>query len=252
MRRRTLLCYHYLLGCWLPPMTGFEYASLPGSGPVTGMSAATWATSGGGSISSSPGADGVPQGTFSLGTVQSASLTTVTIQPGPDIPELYTEGSGLSGMPVAVFSPAGLWQWRRIASNNATTITLDTLNGAPWSVVPQPGWPILVGGIEWYWYTPYYDVDVPEMKKRGAWLTMQMRTAVPSHVLLVDVYVNENPAPDAPAVLSVGRDGAVVGIGHLGHGGVGRRRAHGAQAACDPELLHHPVPLRELLPAPAD
>jgi hypothetical protein len=50
----------------------------------------------------------------------------------------YTGGSGLAGLPVAVaLARRAVWQWRRIQSNTATTITLDVTNDNPWTTTPR-------------------------------------------------------------------------------------------------------------------
>jgi hypothetical protein len=88
----------------------------------------------------------------------------------------YTTGDGLAGVPVAVQDPAtGLWQWRRIASNTATVLTLDTTHGTIWSDTPAAGWDYLVGGIQWWQQSPWMDGGAPLERKRGHWLELQTK-----------------------------------------------------------------------------
>lgn len=162
-RLRTLLAYHYLLGAWLPPITGLEYRSVcqytDSSGDLGVYAGDMW-----GRVYElfSGTVEGVPSGTV-IGTVTAAAADSVTAAAAA----FYTTGSGLAGMPVAVRSASsGRWQWRTIASNTGTQITLDTTNGSPFSPVPQAGDEVIVGGIDWYWWTPWLDSDIPHVMKK--------------------------------------------------------------------------------------
>lgn len=182
VRKRTLLAYHYLLGVWLPPITGLEYGAL------------TQYTTNAGVLGVYVGdywgrvyqlfqtdRDGLPVSPSNLtkqGTVTSATANTLT----DSTANFYTTGSGLVGMPVAVRSPAGVWQWRRIFSNTGTSITIDTTNGTAWTNVPQAPtptatWTYILAGIEWYWTTPILDGGNPGRQKRAHWLQVQQTPA---------------------------------------------------------------------------
>lgn len=181
LRKRTLLAYHYDLDAWLPPITGLEYGSLAQyltpAGTIGVYMGDEW-----GRVYElfSGNRDGVPSGT-KQGTVTAATPNTLTDSGAA----FFTTGAGLAGMPVAVRSSAGAWQWRRIASNTATELTLDTTNGAPWSSVPVAGDTYIVGGIEWHWWTPWLDMQRPELRKSGQWLFLQVKPSSSSHVVEV-------------------------------------------------------------------
>jgi len=170
-RRRTLLAYHTLLGCWLPPITGLEYGSLS---PFTDSNSALGLYLGDywGRIYElfSGSREGVPSGTVSA-PITGSSASTATCSSAT----FYTTGSGLAGLPVAAVSPAGVWQWRRIQSNTATQITLDTTNDAPWTTTPATDgtWTLVVGGIDWFWRTPWLDFGAPHKQKKGGFVYVQ-------------------------------------------------------------------------------
>jgi hypothetical protein len=117
------------------------------------------------------------------GTVTSAASGTLT----DSTASFYTTGDGLAGVPVAVRSPSGAWQWRRIASNTATELTLDTTNDASWQPTPSAGWTYLVGGIEWYQWTPVVDDGDPFEEKKQHHLYLEVLTPSPSAHLEVQV-----------------------------------------------------------------
>ncbi len=176
-RKRTLLAYHYKLGVWLPPITGMEYGSLvqytTNSGQLSVYFGDYW-----GRVYElwQNDRDGLPTNPSTLtisGTVKSATSSTLT----DGTANFYTTGDGMAGMPIAVRSPAGVWQWRRIQSNTATVITLDTTNANPWTTVPLAGWTYILCGIEWYWTTPILDGGQPARQKRGHWLELQQTPA---------------------------------------------------------------------------
>jgi hypothetical protein len=192
-RARTLLAYHYLLDAWLAPLTGLEFRSL-----------AAFTTSGGelgvytgdqwGRVHQlfTGTTDSVPSGTTS-GTVTAATTDTVT----DSAAAFYTTGAGLAGLLVAVRSASsGTWQWRRIASNTATVLTLDTTNGGPWTTVPTAGDLVIVGGIEWYHWTPILDFSRPEMKKRLHYLFVGASSTTSAVELDVRMRLNSDSAQD--------------------------------------------------------
>jgi hypothetical protein len=189
-RRRTLLAYHYGLEAWLPPMTGLEIASLAqytdAQGALRVYAGDYW-----GRLFALFDAtrDGVPAGASTVtGTVTSATSSTLV----DTAATFYTTGDGLAGLPVAVRSPAGGWQWRRIASNTADTLTLETTTDNPWTTTPAAGWTYIIGGIEWYWTTPWLDFGEPTRIKRLSWLFAQLKPASGSHALDVRVRFNDD------------------------------------------------------------
>lgn len=189
-RKRFILWWNYLLNAWLPPWTGLEYGSFcafTNSSGITGIYMGDYW----GRVFElfSGNRAGVPTTTpmsTLIGTVTSATTSTVT----DSTATFYTGGSGLVGLPVACISPAGLVQWRRILSNTATQITLDTTNDAPWTTTPSAGWQVIVGGIDWYHWTPVFDATKAHLQKTLYWLYLQGRSSSGSHE--VDVHARFN------------------------------------------------------------
>jgi len=125
--------------------------------------------------------DGIPVGFTTSAAVTIATSNTVTAGGA----NFYTAGNGLAGLVVAVLSPSGIWQFRRVLSNSATTITLDTTNDNPWQNIPQPGWTVVVGAIRWYWTTPWQDWGRPDRLKRGAYFTLTGKARSDGHLIQV-------------------------------------------------------------------
>jgi hypothetical protein len=225
-RSRLVLAYDYVLEAWLPPITGFEYGSLARYTEATGETGLYMGDEWGRVYEMFSGTvDGPPDGTLEA-LVTSATASTVTC----GLAEFYTTGSGLAGMPVACVSAAGAVQWRRIQSNTATTITLDTTNDVEWGITPEVDWTILVGGINWYWTSPWFDGAKPGLMKRGAYLMIEGRasaqeTAVTVYGRFNDVEANRTTksyvfgSADAGSVWGV----AIWGASYWG-GGSGRHR----------------------------
>lgn len=194
-RRRTILWYHYGLDCWLPPFTGLEYGSLTeytdAAGALSIFCGDYW-----GRVYElfSGSKEGVPTTTptDNLRTAAVLSATSGTVTVNNATLNLYTTGSGLAGLPVAAVSSAGVWQWRRIASNTANVITLDTTNGSPWDTVPDTTYKIVVGGIEWFWWTPWIDFGLPHITKVLRQLYIQARATSVEHLLQVQVRFNND------------------------------------------------------------
>lgn len=188
-RRRTLLAYHTEFDTWLPPITGLEYAAL------------TTAIDSNGALNLYVGdywgrffqyftdnVEGVPSGSL-VARVLSATSGTVTCDyemtetaagtwAVPSVPTavaFYTTGNGLVGLPVLHIDAAGNQQWRRVQSNTAGVLTLDTTNDAVWNVLPVAGDQIIVGAINWYWRAPVIDFGDPFAKKKGGWFQVQAR-----------------------------------------------------------------------------
>jgi hypothetical protein len=190
-RLRTLLPYDYKLDKWLPPMDGLEYASFTTfintqSGTMAPFLGDAW-----GRLYEMFGQsnDGVPVGFTTVATVTSATASTVSASGAT----FYTAGHGMVGLAVAVVSPSGAWQFRRVQSNTATAITLDTTNDTTWQNIPQAGWTVLVGGIRWYWTTPWQDYGRPDKLKRGAYFTLTGKATSDTHLVQVGARLNGDP-----------------------------------------------------------
>jgi hypothetical protein len=190
-RRRTLLAYHTEFNSWLPPITGLEFAELATfidtNGSLDLYVGDYW-----GRLYKffTDNVEGVPSGSLvarvsasTSGTVtcdfemtQSATDGSWSVPSVPTAVAFYTTGSGLAGLPVLHISSTGARQWRRIQSNTAGTITLDTTNDAAWTNQPAAGDQIVVGAIDWYWRAPIIDFGEPFTKKKGGLFEVQTRT----------------------------------------------------------------------------
>jgi hypothetical protein len=198
-RKRTLLRYNYVLDRWMPPRTGMEYCSLS-LFTTTAGNAGLYFGDYWGRVYQMYGQenDGVPAGSM-IARVSSATSSTITcdfeqmvnadgsVTTSATAVSFYTTGNGLAGMPYALRNASGDWTWGIIASNSGTQITVDTVNGALVSPLPDATYTLVVGGIEGYWWTPQIDFDDPEMKKIARWFSLQGR--VPSSQFAVNVAV---------------------------------------------------------------
>lgn len=195
-RRRTILWYHYELDCWLPPWTGLEYASFAeftASGSLGVYMGDYW----GRVYELFQGTkEGVPteSPTDNIRVAAVLSATASTVTPNLAVGEvLYTAGSGLAGLPVAVYQRTSkTWQWRRIKSNTSSQITLDTTNDAAWSTTPDEGYDVIIGGIEWFWWTPWIDFGIPHLEKRLDHLWTQVKSTSADHELGVRMRFNND------------------------------------------------------------
>lgn len=218
-RPRTILAYNYVLDRWLPPMTGFEYVSLTEFTTSAGARGVYFGDQWGRVYEMFSGeVDGVPSG----GTQQvitSATASTITCVPGivPPFEPFYITGNGLAGMPAAVRSPAGRWQWVRIQSNTFNTLTLDTTNGPSLNPVPDSGWTVYIGAIQWYWMTPASDNGLPDTKKLARWFFLQGRTGSIATTINVDLLLDQTVASNQSLAITlpVG-SGLVWGVGRWG------------------------------------
>lgn len=195
-RRRTLLLYNYRLGCWHPPMTGLEYASLATFCDSTGV-LRFYAGDYWGRVYElfTRSVDGTPDGTSFSATITAATDSTIEALAAT----FYTGGSHLAGIPVAIESPAGEWQWSRIASNTEDTLTLDTTYGSPLETVPDPTtgtWTVHVGAIRAYWTSPLWDFGDPYRRKSPYWVEFQGEVDADGHKPLVEVSYDGNPSVD--------------------------------------------------------
>lgn len=209
-RLRTMLAYNYLVGAWLAPIYGVEYASLTtfqlADGTLHLYVGDQWGRA---YQYFTDDVEGVPSGTL-VASVTAGTVSTVTAAAA----SFYTTGDGLAGMPVAVIDTAGTWQFRTIRSNTADTITLDTINGAAWSTAPALGWTVVVGGIDWFWTTPHIDHAEPMKKKRGWQVYLEARTTSAAGATLV----GRGRLDDTAAPMTVSESFALGGSGGWGSG----------------------------------
>ncbi len=210
-RKRTILWWNYLLGCWLPPWTGLEYGAFSAFTDSTGRTGVYVGDEWGRVYELFSGdREGVPGATPVLrGIVASGTTDTVTIDGGG----LYTDGDGLAGLPVAVRPEGGTWEWRRIERNTTDTITLDTAHNAPFTEVPVSGWEIIIGGINWYHRTPWFDGQVPHLQKTLHFLFLQGRSTSSAHEIQVRARFDDDATAVRVAVpLAVSDSSAVWGV----------------------------------------
>lgn len=210
-RLRTLLWYSYDLDCWLPPQTGLEYGSVAAftnsAGVIGIFNGDYWGRVQELFSGDSEGATGTDDAR--VGTVVSSTNGTVTI--AFESGALYTTGAGLAGLPVAVKSPAGEWQWRTIKSNTGTVVTIDTTNGSAWDANPSPGWPVVIGGIEWYQWTPWIDFGVPHIAKKLQEFFVQMKSTSSDAALGIRVrFQNADEIVEEMELTLAGDSGALV------------------------------------------
>jgi hypothetical protein len=215
-RRRTMLAYNYKLGKWCPPITGLEFAS---------MCRFTTATEGvklyvgdywGRVYRMFDGdSDGAPVSSLLEATVTGASSSSVTVDVSGGT-TLYTGGNGLAGQRVLVESPAGAYQWRRIQSNTADTITLDTTNDSAWTTTPSAGWTVYLGATEFYWWTPWIDFGAPELLKRGGYVLVEGRSSATADVLEVLARFNGDEGIAAEFDFSFTTSGGIWGESEWG------------------------------------
>lgn len=194
-RRRTLLAFNYRLNCWHPPITGLEYASLAtfcDRDGVLGLYAGDYW----GRVYKlfTGSVDGTPDGSTFSAPITAASSGSVTSAGAG----FYTAGSGLVGMPAAVESPAGAWQWVRVASNTGDTLTFDTVNGPSLDPVPATDgtWKVHVGAIRAYCSMPMWDFDDPYRRKRPHWIEFQGEVEADGQTPTVEVYYDGSPSVD--------------------------------------------------------
>jgi hypothetical protein len=213
-RCRTLLAYHYLLGAWLPPITGLEYTALCSFTNASGVAGVYAGDQWGRVHQLFVGTRIGPATGTVLATVTGATASTVTAADAA----FYTTGDGLAGLPVAVVSPAGQWQLRRIQSNTATQITLDTTNDVAWSTTPLTDgtWQVVVGPITWFVTTKAFDCGEPDLVKRGGHVTIDAHTGGSGQILQVDGRFNESAGVEPVASFRFGDSGAAWGVAVFG------------------------------------
>jgi hypothetical protein len=209
-RSRVMMAYDYTIDAWLPPMTGLEVGSLATFTTIFGQ-VGVYAGDWWGRVYRLFGStrECVPPGASTVtAPVTGATSDSVTASSAA----FYTTGDGMAGQMVAVRSPSNAWQWRRIRSNTATVITLDTTNDAPWTTVPftDGSWTVYVGAIEWYWTTPFLNFDRSDRVKRGNHLTLM--GVLPSATAPIEVLgrVNNEPGTSISLTFTFPAGGAGV------------------------------------------
>ena len=208
-RKRTMICYHYLLDTWLWPITGLEYASLT-SFRATDGSIGLYVGDWWGRVYKmfDTELDGAPALSTYQATVTAATGSTVTASGAT----FYTDGDGLAGLRVAVESPTGVWQFRRIASNTATTITLDTVHDATWTYTPAAGWTVYIGPIEWYWRSPWFEMGAFDERKDAPTLAIQAKTTSEAAIVTVEVRLEDSSAVRDTLTFQFAATGAIWDI----------------------------------------
>lgn len=233
-RRRMLLPWHTELETWLPPMSGLEYAALASFIDSNGDTQLYVGDYWGRLFQYFTGdVEGVPSGSL-LGHVSGATANTVTCdrqikQDGLGFADdgaiaFYTVGAGLAGIPVLHIDANGAQQWRRIESNTASVLTLDTTNDSPWTRQPVAGDVIVVGGIDWYWRSPLIDWGEPYRQKKGGRLEIHARSDSADFIVMVRGYREDFRQEEFGRTFEFANAGGIWGLGLWGvmkWGGVG-------------------------------
>lgn len=191
-RLRTMLAYSYVVGAWLPPITGLEYGAFTTFQLPDGTTRFYVGDEWGRVFQYFVGdIEGVPAGTTSA-AVTAAAAGSVTAAGAA----FYTTDDALVGLPVAVVDPAGVWQIRTIASNTATQINLDLVNGAPWTTIPDATYTVVVGGINWFWRTPLIQWGLPLRQKRGGYVYGEVRSVAAGFSVVLRGRFDDVTAPE--------------------------------------------------------
>lgn len=212
-RRQTILGFHVPTGAWLPPMDGIEFGALTTHVNDAGAIKAyagdyrgrVW-------LLFNESADApLIEGTDLEATIASATTSSIVATGAT----FATDGEGLAGCPAAVLSPAGAWQWVRIASNTGDTLTLDTTNGPELDPVPSgAGWTVYVGAIRFEWATPVLDFGDPTRKKRVWHVDVQAETPQAGDTLFADILLDGDRMVDSSLELElpVSNGGLIWGL----------------------------------------
>lgn len=227
-RKRTLVRYNYVLDRWMPPRIGMEYSSLSQFTTTAGNAGLYFGDYWGRVYQMyAQESDGVPSGS-TIARVSAATASTVTcdFEQTVDIAGVltttavpvafYTTGSGLAGMPYALRNAAGDWTWGIIASNTGSQITVDTVNGALVSPLPDATYTLIVGGIQGYWWTPPIDFGDPELRKVARWFSIQGRIPSSSFALTVSVRLDQRVVVNQSFMVQFPTVGLVWGVGVWG------------------------------------
>lgn len=211
-RCRMLLKYHYGLQRWLDPDTGFEYTAMTEFTTTAGAYGVYFGDEWGRVYQLYNGEiDGVPSGTH---TVAITAATSGSITAGTAA--FFTGGDGLAGMPALALSPTGDEQWVRVRSNTGTLLTLDVANGPQLNPVPTAGWTVIVGGIDWYWWTSWLTAREAMRAKSAGWFWLSAATSAAAHVVRLDCRVNRASAILRRYNFTFQADGLVWGVGQWG------------------------------------
>jgi hypothetical protein len=146
--------------------------------------------------------DGVFEGTLS-GTVTGATSTTLT----DSTATFDTTGAGLKGRYLYVKDTTGNIQRRRIGSNTATVLTLDT--GLTFSITPNTNFTYVIGGIQWEWDLYWSLFGAPFHKKRLAFFYAQFKTPTAATKVDVEIFKNYSSSPTRTIELTVNPGGAI-------------------------------------------
>jgi hypothetical protein len=218
-RKRTILAYNYVLDRWLPPITGFEYASVAQFTTPAGAQGLYFGDYWGRLYELFSGEiDGLPAGSTAdvSAAIAVANATTIATTSS----NLYTEGSGanMAGMPIGIRSPSGSWQFVRVSSSNSTSVTLDTVNGPQLNPVPPSDgtWMLYIGPIEWYWFTPPTDHGQLMSRKLGRWLALLGRVSTAAHLLEIGLYLDRSSGQARSYTMGFPTSGLVWGVGKWG------------------------------------
>lgn len=215
-RKRMVLKYHVGLNTWLPPETGLEYGSFctfTTSDGVLGVYMGDyWGRVFRIGYGDRDGVLSTSTGEASIGPVAVTSATATTVTCGGAA--FDTTGNGLAGLPVAVVSGSGEWQWRRVQSNTATVITLDTTHDNPWTTTPDSTYMLIVGGIRWYWTTPTLDFSIPDEQKVLQHVYLQAKSSAASNqIALAARYNGEEGTTDGNTInFPTGASSGVWGV----------------------------------------
>lgn len=133
-----------------------------------------------------------PDGTIS-GTVESASLFTVTDSTASFVFSSWFDTSGIVGAPLIVTDSYGNTQTRRISSISATSHTIRVIE--PFHTIPSPGDSYTIGGIpfEGKWGSFRY-LDKAEDNQRA--IQLDYETLSEPTTLNARIYHNHSESPD--------------------------------------------------------
>lgn len=144
--------------------------------------------------------DGVPSGTTS-GTVTSATSSTLTCSTATFV----TTGGGLIGRYIYAIDQLGTSvQRRRIGSNTATVITLDS--GLTWSLTPNSTYTFNIGGPQFEWDCRWIQFDAPFWKKRFQHIYLHYKAPSSASTVYIDTFRDLSLSTLQTRSLSVGAE----------------------------------------------
>lgn len=131
--------------------------------------------------------DAVPVQSTTMGTVASATTTTLT----DTIATFATVGAGLVDRYVYITDPTNTNTQRlRITSNTVTVLTIDT-NTPIFGAIT--GYTYVVGGPDFAWDTPWMDAAQPFFKKRYEYLYTQAYSTTGNVSLTINLFLDYDP-----------------------------------------------------------